>query len=197
MSAINCLKQNLSNYNWQPFYPLSTKPDTDHVNDVSCDKTDSSTVDEKYKTEMCNNFVSLGYCKYETRCRFAHGKHELLSKKVNNCFYKQKNCETFFSKGYCPYGLRCTFRHDERTLLSILKPNENKLTELKIEFKKNYEKYGFEEADPNSKPIKERRLPIFNEITDEKISFNSKKIAMKIASKKSKEICKSIETQVI
>ena len=69
--------------------------------------------DNKYKTELCTKFQSTGKCPYGYKCRFAHGKEELLSKSqgVN---YKKKPCKTFNEKGYCPYGSRCSFRHDER-----------------------------------------------------------------------------------
>lgn len=34
--------------------------------------------EEKYKTELCKNFVSTGKCNYGKKCRFAHGKDELV-----------------------------------------------------------------------------------------------------------------------
>lgn len=33
----------------------------------------------KHKTELCKTFSELGYCNYGQKCRFAHGKHELVS----------------------------------------------------------------------------------------------------------------------
>ena len=36
----------------------------------------------KYKTEMCKNWIDLGYCNYGKKCRFAHGEDELSKKKV-------------------------------------------------------------------------------------------------------------------
>jgi hypothetical protein len=75
---------------------------------------EENKVDTKYKTELCKKFQSTGKCPYGHKCRFAHGKEELISKSqgVN---YKKKPCKTFNEKGYCPYGSRCSFRHDERT----------------------------------------------------------------------------------
>lgn len=29
----------------------------------------------KHKTELCKTYSELGYCPYEQKCRFAHGKH--------------------------------------------------------------------------------------------------------------------------
>lgn len=68
--------------------------------------------DEKYKTELCQKYCENGFCPYGNKCRFAHGKDELVYKKLCNN-YKKKQCKTFFECGYCPYGTRCTFKHNE------------------------------------------------------------------------------------
>jgi hypothetical protein len=75
---------------------------------------EESKIDTKYKTELCKKFQSTGKCPYGYKCRFAHGKEELISK-LQGVNYKKKPCKTFNEKGYCPYGSRCSFRHDERT----------------------------------------------------------------------------------
>ena len=69
--------------------------------------------DPKYKTELCKKFQNTGKCPYGFKCRFAHGKEELIIK-TQGLNYKKKPCKTFHEKGYCPYGSRCSFRHDER-----------------------------------------------------------------------------------
>ena len=69
--------------------------------------------DPKYKTELCKKFQNTGHCPYGFKCRFAHGKEELITK-TQWANYKKKQCKTFHEKGYCPYGSRCSFRHDER-----------------------------------------------------------------------------------
>lgn len=202
------LSQNLNNV-WQPqsFPSLndSYTEKSDSNQDGSLDHTDSSTIDNKYKTELCNNFMATGYCKYESRCRFAHGKHELVIKKVTG-FYKQRNCESFFTKGTCPYGSRCTFRHDERTLDSIQQPFQTKLYETIKDLKKNDEnRFGFEQSDPNLKANKSRRLGIFNDLTDENVTFSSRKVVVKLEAKKKKlidshqnvSLCTSIVNQII
>ena len=74
---------------------------------------EENKVDTKYKTELCKKFQSTGKCPYGYKCRFAHGKEELISK-LQGVNYKKKPCKTFNEKGYCPYGSRCSFRHDER-----------------------------------------------------------------------------------
>lgn len=77
--------------------------------------------DPKYKTEMCKNFVKVGFCSYKSKCRYAHGEQELISKGVSNKNYKKSNCDKFFnSTGYCPYGIRCQYLHDTRTYKNML-----------------------------------------------------------------------------
>jgi hypothetical protein len=36
----------------------------------------------KYKTEMCKNWLTMGYCNYGKKCKFAHGNNELEKKQV-------------------------------------------------------------------------------------------------------------------
>ena len=79
---------------------------------------EENKVDAKYKTELCKKFQSTGKCPYGYKCRFAHGKEELISK-LQGINYKKTPCKTFNEKGYCPYGSRCSFRHDERTFSEI------------------------------------------------------------------------------
>ena len=74
--------------------------------------------DPKYKTELCKKFQNTGKCPYGFKCRFAHGKEELITKS-QGINYKKKPCKTFHEKGYCPYGSRCSFRHDERKFSEI------------------------------------------------------------------------------
>lgn len=31
---------------------------------------------------MCKNFEEMGKCNYGKKCRFAHGKHELVDKNI-------------------------------------------------------------------------------------------------------------------
>ena len=53
--------------------------------------------DPKYKTELCKKYQSTGKCPYGHKCRFAHGKEELLSK-TQGVNYKKKQCKTFYEK---------------------------------------------------------------------------------------------------
>eukprot|EP00826_Nyctotherus_ovalis_P037123 TRINITY_DN3367_c0_g1_i4.p1 TRINITY_DN3367_c0_g1~~TRINITY_DN3367_c0_g1_i4.p1 ORF type:complete len:337 (+),score=68.68 TRINITY_DN3367_c0_g1_i4:69-1079(+) len=69
--------------------------------------------DEKYKTELCKNWILCGRCSYGGKCRFAHGPNDLVNKQIYNPKYKSKKCEAFHNALYCPYGVRCNFIHDE------------------------------------------------------------------------------------
>ena len=65
----------------------------------------------KFKTELCRKWEN-GNCEFKDRCMFAHGHHELRSKKIK-ANYKTKKCTQFFEKGYCVYGYRCQFSHQD------------------------------------------------------------------------------------
>ena len=79
---------------------------------------EENNLDPKYKTEICKKFQSIGNCPYGDKCRFAHGKQELMTTfKGKN--YKKIPCKTFFKKGYCPYGSRCNFLHNEKDFSEI------------------------------------------------------------------------------
>ena len=117
--------------------------------------------DPKYKTELCKKFQATGQCPYGYKCRFAHGKEELVIKNQGKN-YKKRFCKSFHEKGYCPYGSRCNFRHDEKTF------RETNLSYyyLRLFLFKNY----LSESSLNflssigSNLIKDR-LPVFKSIT--------------------------------
>ena len=102
--------------------------------DYGCYKTNPA----KHKTELCKTFSELGCCPYEHKCRFAHGKHELVQTKVNRCL-KQRKCNGFWKNGCCSYGIRCQFGHAEVTweteatllgLEAITQPSSAKFSKL-------------------------------------------------------------------
>ena len=43
-------------------------------------KCQQALLDTKYKTELCKSFISEGFCRYQLKCRFAHGIHDLINK---------------------------------------------------------------------------------------------------------------------
>ncbi|MCB0371215.1 MAG: hypothetical protein KDD45_17820, partial [Bdellovibrionales bacterium] len=65
----------------------------------------------KHKTELCKNLSETGRCRYNQKCRFAHGAHELVTVPHIRTFRKKK-CNGFWQKGCCSYGMRCQFSHD-------------------------------------------------------------------------------------
>lgn len=120
--------------------------------------------DPKYKTELCKKFQSTGNCPYGPKCRFAHGKEELISK-AQRANYKKKKCKSFDEKGYCPYGSRCNFRHDER-----------KFSELSFSYfylqLLLFKEYNFLPSRKsfylNKTNLLNERLPIFESLTTNK-----------------------------
>ena len=68
---------------------------------------------ERYKTEMCHNFKENGFCKYGTKCQFAHFQHEVRSVS-RHPKYKTEMCRTYHMTGLCRYGTRCHFVHDQQ-----------------------------------------------------------------------------------
>ena len=126
--------------------------------------------DPKYKTELCKKFQSTGNCPYGYKCRFAHGKEELLSKS-QGANYKKKPCKTFNEKGYCPYGSRCSFRHDERKFSEI----SFSYFYLQLFL---FKKYNFLPSRRNfylnQSNLLNKRLPVFESLSEN--LFNQKKI---------------------
>lgn len=66
---------------------------------------------ELYKTEICRSYAeSGGFCKYGSKCQFAHGDEELRPVR-RHPRYKTKLCRNFVTTGACPYDSRCRFIH--------------------------------------------------------------------------------------
>lgn len=72
-----------------------------------------SPMNTKLKNELCINYLNYGYCRYNNKCQFAHGKEELQQNKSMNLKYKTKKCHSFFERGFCSYGERCNFLHTD------------------------------------------------------------------------------------
>lgn len=100
-----------------------SQEDFDIKSAVSTSSCDSSSEDGeeafycktnplKHKTELCKTFSELGYCNYGPKCRFAHGRHELVLLQAPRVF-KRRRCNGFWKNGYCLYGMRCQFGHAE------------------------------------------------------------------------------------
>lgn len=69
------------------------------------------TKNDLYKTEICRSFAeNSGYCKYGSKCQFAHGENELRPVR-RHPRYKTKLCRNYSATGSCPYDARCRFIH--------------------------------------------------------------------------------------
>ena len=109
--------------------------------------------DPKYKTEMCKNWEKSSYCPYGTKCRFAHGKEELMAKENEaDPNYKSKDCLSFFKYGSCNFGRRCCFKHDEKKF-----NEENLVLDIQIMLKL---------VDPTIEIESKKRLSVFEEIAE-------------------------------
>ena len=77
----------------------------------------------KFKTEMCRNWECFGKCKFQDKCSFAHGEHEIMRKVHLPNNYKTKPCIQFHTTAYCPYGNRCQFLHSQYNIYNQKKPD--------------------------------------------------------------------------
>lgn len=71
-----------------------------------------STQPSLYKTELCRSFIMNGVCRYDNKCRFAHGESEVRPI-IRHKKYKTELCKNFQKDGVCHYGNRCRFIHSE------------------------------------------------------------------------------------
>ena len=123
--------------------------------------------DGNYKTELCKNWIETAKCRYESKCRFAHGQEELTVAAIN-CYnekFKSKNCRTFYQTKQCMYGTRCMFRHEHRSYKQLHRHHQfPKLCILEALFSPD----SAEESvfTDELKPLSKSRLPIFAEIQE-------------------------------
>lgn len=74
----------------------------------------------RFKTELCNNLIELGSCKYGDRCHYAHGAHELRQVSRRHPKYRTEKCKNFELTGKCPFGPRCSYVHPKPDLDEML-----------------------------------------------------------------------------
>lgn len=139
----------------QYFYPPQEEEVGIVLNSALRAKKKVTPDDEKYKTELCKNWIEQGRCNYGKKCRFAHGRHELVEKNVKQKIrYRSRQCNTFFTTGMCPYGVRCMFAHEQRTL-----------AEINSEY--HYSKFlKFPEFMECAYTCNKKRLPIFENLAN-------------------------------
>ena len=97
---------------------------TETLSDISNNYHDKPCLEVKSKTELCKNFVDGIYCPFGSRCKFAHGYHELKQRSLMDLkrqglvddidSYRTRPCFTWISTGSCPFNSRCKCLHDPR-----------------------------------------------------------------------------------
>lgn len=64
-------------------------------------KLQSPEYNEKYKTELCRNWIS-GFCSFDSKCVFAHGKEELREKSISTSEEKSPSDSYMISDTHSP-----------------------------------------------------------------------------------------------
>lgn len=100
------------------------------------------TLNFKFKTSLCQNFMKGLGCQRGSKCHFAHGEHELRTEQeplphtyidnVNNqrqhylsnayCNYKTVMCNMWENQVPCKFGSNCTYAHGEDEMRSPYDP---------------------------------------------------------------------------
>eukprot|EP00871_Galdieria_phlegrea_P002724 jgi/Galph1/3452/GphlegSOOS_G2077.1 len=153
--------EDISNGNWS-----KTKLESKYLGEEDRDyftylntETNVNAVERNalYKTELCRSFMETGFCRYGSKCQFAHGSDELRQIK-RHPKYKTRYCRNFMKEGSCPYGSRCRFIHKRRGSFDGLE------TDLL------YAVEGLLPAKNSSSP--RNRLPIFQKLQEEDTTDN-------------------------
>ncbi|KAI8967294.1 hypothetical protein BDF20DRAFT_829797 [Mycotypha africana] len=102
------------NNSWLPFYEQPYEAQPQLQNSINITNSKYAKDIKLYKTEFCRNWTELGHCRYNKKCRYAHGEGELRVVPRHNR-YKTQICRAYFGDGTCPYGIRCNFIHNSHT----------------------------------------------------------------------------------
>ncbi|GKB72850.1 mRNA decay activator protein ZFP36L2-like protein [Tanacetum coccineum] len=74
----------------------------------------SSSGSKNFKTELCLSYLEKsGFCRYGTKCQFAHGNKELRQSPVTYKTVLQKTPCKYRLSGTCAFGSKCRFLHYE------------------------------------------------------------------------------------
>nr|GEU44730.1 mRNA decay activator protein ZFP36 [Tanacetum cinerariifolium] len=78
----------------------------------------SSSGSKNFKTELCLSYLEKsGFCRYGTKCQFAHGNKELRQSPVTYKTVLQKTPCKYRLSGTCAFGSKCRFLHYETSPL--------------------------------------------------------------------------------
>jgi len=142
---------------------------------------------KKQKTELCKNWEMYGTCKWNDRCSYAHGRHELVKKTHMPKNFMTKACEQFHKEMYCAYGSRCQFMHSDRDIYE----HQRYTTVLSENSRLAKEKMAKVDLDPEASGnvyinvfTTKSRLSCFANITDANenefpCEYNSEKFSIK------------------
>jgi hypothetical protein len=144
---------------------------------VEADKVNvKKAVPNKFKTEMCRNWVNHGFCKFATNCTYAHGDFELHKKPSLPSNLHSKFCKAFNQEPFvCPKGQDCTLLH-----LKLTSEDPDSLQKMKLKAECKYslklaetlshmekrlrQLKDFEQLDLTSGIVVSRRLDVFESI---------------------------------
>ncbi|MEN2496081.1 MAG: hypothetical protein MHMPM18_000647 [Marteilia pararefringens] len=84
---------------------------------------------KKFRTEICQPFITTGVCKYGERCMYAHSQDEVrIDQTTLN--YKTKICINDFKFRNCTFGDKCAFIHRQDKEFADLNSKGNQNNEL-------------------------------------------------------------------
>jgi Zinc finger C-x8-C-x5-C-x3-H type (and similar) len=96
--------------------PESIRTDLTRSNPSSQNSTPKTLTpnvpDVFFKTRLCTNFSSKGFCGYRDGCTFAHGMEELQ----NSWEARNRVCKMYLKSGNCTYGANCSYMHVEKNV---------------------------------------------------------------------------------
>ncbi|KAL4480808.1 hypothetical protein ABPG72_001677 [Tetrahymena utriculariae] len=170
--TLNSQQQHNSN-NIQKIAPKIATASVPATNTSSAASTNVIPEEAKYKTEMCKNWVENGKCNYGDKCKFAHGKNELVQKVAANKHFKTKKCKQYYESCVCNYGPRCHFVHDIRTVAEIKANNEYTKKMIHPEIFLDLSSLPSQTSISSNQPSASRRLDIFQKLTSSQTSFIS------------------------
>ena len=114
----------------------------------------------RYKTEMCKNYLELGFCRFDQKCYYAHFAHELKVATYKHKKYKTQLCKPFHLEGFCDFGARCAFIHSKPDLDELMSRLQEFLSSAAPmpSFDADQETIGGKEGDGDKKRLSIRKV---------------------------------------
>ncbi|KAJ0870273.1 putative transcription factor C3H family [Helianthus annuus] len=147
----------------------------------------SSSGGKSYKTELCVSYLqNSGFCRYGSKCQFAHGTKELHPVPFSYKSMAETPCKNYSLSGTCSFGSKCRFLHHETSTppssttrtISQIKPDEPTSStvnlkssnwspmddDIEIQLKGDFDSYANKVLYG---PQRRNRLPAFTQICPE------------------------------